>query len=277
MVAIRLENVSFRYPGAIAEALSRVNLEIPQGSFFALLGPNGAGKTTMLRLLCGRFVGFSGELKIADDFRGANGFLDPKSYGILLENPGAYPKLSIEEYVNYFGGFYGIGASDLRTRITALSKSLELPDLSTKLSALSLGNRQKVQLLRAMIHKPKLLILDEPVANLDPMSREAVWRLISEWRKQEGGTAIVCSHILAEMETEATDFAIIDRGTVLKQGRVSELACDQKTFMLELSENLTAEQIRNVLEGAGIVNVRIKQSKSSLSELYHNTVQRSQD
>lgn len=273
MTAICLENVSFRYPGATAEALSQVNLEIPEGSFFALLGPNGAGKTTLLRLLCGRFASFSGLLKIADSLRSENGFLNPKSFGILLENPGVYPKLSIEEYVNYFAGFYGLGAAEIHERVVTLSKSLDLPDLATKLSALSLGNRQKVQLLRAMVHKPKLLILDEPVANLDPMSREAVWHLISEWRKQEGGTAIVCSHILAEMETEATDFAIIDRGTVLKQGRVSDLSCDTNAFQLELPQGMTENQIRAALEKAGLTGIQIKQSKSSLSDLYRITVQ----
>ncbi|SHK35534.1 ABC transporter ATP-binding protein [Fibrobacter sp. UWEL] len=271
MTAIKLENISYKYPKATKEALSLVNLEIPEGSFFALLGPNGAGKTTMLRLLCGRFGAFSGELKIDEKLRGPNGFLDPKSYGILLENPGTYPKLSIEEYVNYFAGFYGVSTS--RERMSALSQKLELPDLSTRLSALSLGNRQKVQILRAMIHNPKLLILDEPVANLDPVSRETVWNLISDWRKQEGGTAIVCSHILAEMESEATDFAIINRGAVLKQGRVSELACDKKSFQLELPQNMTEEQIRTALEKAGLSGIQIKQSKTSLSDLYRNTVQ----
>lgn len=270
MTAIKLDKVSFRYPGVSKWALSEVSLEIPQGSFYALLGPNGAGKTTMLRLLCGRFVGFSGELKIADDFRGTNGFLDPKSYGILLENPGAYPKLSIEEYVNYFGGFYGIGASDLRTRITALSKSLELPDLSTRLSDLSLGNRQKVQLLRAMIHKPKLLILDEPVANLDPMSREMVWRLISDWRKQDGGTAIVCSHILAEMETEASHYAIIDKGAVLKSGAVA--AVDNCSVQLDFSSGVSLERVKEALANAGLSDVKMKMTKTCLSELYRNTV-----
>ena len=72
----RIDNVSFRYPKSVADALSGVSLEIPRGSFFALLGPNGAGKTTLLRLLCGRFAKFSGTIDLADDVRGSNGFLD---------------------------------------------------------------------------------------------------------------------------------------------------------------------------------------------------------
>lgn len=284
MTAIKLENVSFRYPDSAAEALSEVNLEIPQGSFFAMLGPNGAGKTTLLRLLCGRFAGFEGSLKIADEFRGENGFLNPKVYGVLLENPGVYPRLSIEEYVNYFAGFYGCAAgsvastaaSDVRERAETLAKALELPALSTRLSALSLGNRQKVQILRAMVHNPKLLILDEPVANLDPMSRETVWRLIAEWRKQEGGTAIVCSHILAEMEQEATDFAIIDHGRVLKTGPVAAAVgggtLSGTNFELKLENDVTAEQIQQALAAAGINNASVQTAHKTLSDLYRGTI-----
>ncbi|MCQ2102008.1 MAG: ABC transporter ATP-binding protein [Fibrobacter sp.] len=276
MNAIQLDKVSFRYPVSSNWALSDVTLSIPEGSFFALLGPNGAGKTTMLRLLCGRFAAFTGSVEIAESLCGANGFLDPRFYGILLENPGVYPKLSIEEYVNYFAGFFGLDGSVIRERMAALSKSLELPALSTKMSALSLGNRQKVQILRAMIHRPKLLILDEPVANLDPAARESVWRLIADWRKQDGGTAIVCSHILAEMEQEATDFAIINRGCVLRAGAVSENLSNgsrnNKHFDLSFDQDVSEDQIRLALESAGLSNAIVKSRNSTLSDLYRETV-----
>jgi len=276
----KIENVSFRYPKSDADALSGVSLEIPRGSFFALLGPNGAGKTTLLRLLCGRFAKFSGTIELADDVRGSNAFLDPVACGILLENPGIYPKLSINEYVDYFVGFYAAciptwNEAEARERIERIAKSLELPPLDTRMGKLSLGNRQKVQLLRAMAPAPKLLILDEPVANLDPMSRETVWKLIADWRKQEGGTAIVCSHILAEMEEEATDFAIIDRGRVLKSGRVADIAADSTTFKVEVRGNTpaqaTLEQVRAALKNAGI-EADVTTAQASLSRLYRETV-----
>ncbi len=291
----KIENVSFRYPKSGVDALSGVSLEIPRGSFFALLGPNGAGKTTLLRLLCGRFAKFSGTIVLADDVRGTNAFLDPIACGILLENPGVYPKLSINEYVDYFVGFYAAripmwNTTEARERIARIAKSLELPPLDTRMGKLSLGNRQKVQLLRAMAPAPKLLILDEPVANLDPMSREAVWKLIADWRKQEGGTAIVCSHILAEMEEEATDFAIIDRGHVLKSGRVADLASETATFKVEVRgnnpasttpegntpannslENLTPERIRAALAAAGI-DASVNRAGTGLATLYKKTV-----
>ena len=274
MFAIKACDISFTYPGAQAKALASVNLEIPEGSFFALLGPNGAGKTTLLRLLCGRFSKFSGSLEIADGLRGKNGFLDPCACGILLENPGVYPKLSIAEYVDYFVGFHAArnpewNESAARERIKLLSQKLELPDSATRMGKLSLGNRQKVQLLRAMAPSPKLLILDEPVANLDPMARETVWSLLADWRKNEGGTAIVCSHILAEMEEEATDYAIIDRGQLLKSGRVADLAGESATFKVDSAASL--EQIRAALAAAGI-NANITPAASNLANVYRETV-----
>ena len=273
---IALDVVMFRYPKSETDALSGVSLEIPQGSFFALLGPNGAGKTTLLRLLCGRFSRFSGTLNVSVDVRGENGFLDPLACGILLENPGIYPKLSIAEYIDYFVGFYAARSVSwneavVRERIASLAKKLDLPSLETRMSALSLGNRQKVQLLRAMAPKPRLLILDEPVANLDPVSRETVWSLLADWRKEEGGTAIVCSHILAEMEEEATDFAIIDRGLVLKSGRVADLADDAKSFKVETAAGVTLDQVRAALKNAGI-DAAVTPASASLSKLYREIV-----
>lgn len=273
---VKIENVSFRYPKSAADALSGVTLEIPRGSFFALLGPNGAGKTTLLRLLCGRFAKFSGQVSLAEDVRGQNGFLNPLACGILLENPGIYQKLSINEYVDYFVGFYAAriptwNETEARERIARIAKSLELPSLDTRMGKLSLGNRQKVQLLRAMAPAPRLLILDEPVANLDPMSREAVWALLSDWRKQEGGTAIVCSHILAEMEEEASDFAIIDRGRVLKSGDVAGLAGESAAFKVETPAGVTPEQVREALKNAGI-DAEVSSAQASLSKLYRETV-----
>lgn len=273
---LRTEKVTFRYPKSDVDALSDVSLGIPCGSFFALLGPNGAGKTTLLRLLCGRFAAFSGSIEIAEDVRGPKNFLDPLACGILLENPGIYPKLSIAEYVDYFVGFYAAripawNERVARERIAELARKLEIPALDTRMSALSLGNRQKVQLLRAMAPSPRLLILDEPVANLDPISRETVWALLADWRKQEGGTAIVCSHILAEMEEEATDFAIIDCGHVLKSGRVADIAAGSAAFKVDVPADVTLEQVRDALATAGI-KADVNSAQASLSKLYRETV-----
>ena len=278
---VQLEKVSFRYPKSKSDALSQVSLEIPQGSFFALLGPNGAGKTTLLRLLCGRMRRFEGSLKIDDEMRNEAGFLDSKKYGVLLENPGIYPKLTIEEYLHFFTGFYGLGegawleGGSVYNRCMSFAERLDLPPLDTHMDALSLGNRQKVQIIRALLHNPKLLILDEPVANLDPKSRETVWKLLDEWRKENHGTAIVCSHVLAEMDEWATDYAIIDRGQVLKSDKNPGLgnASVATHFELTFESAVAREQLECALKNAGIVPSQINAKGKSLADIYRSIFQ----
>lgn len=274
---IELDSVTFRYPKSTADALSNISLNIPQGSFFALIGPNGAGKTTLLRLLCGRLGAFKGSVKIDESLRNSAGFLNAEKYGVLLENPGVYPKLSIKEYLQYFTGFYGFGAEEWREngamleRCKSFVERLKLPPLEKRLETLSLGNRQKVQIVRALLHSPKLLILDEPVANLDPISRDSVWQLLDEWRKEECGTAIVCSHVLAEMDQWATDYAIIDCGRVLKSGRVADVGADTPSFKINAA-GATLEQIRAALAAAGI-SADVNIEHTSLSKLYRSIIQ----
>ncbi len=278
---VQLEKVSFRYPKSKSDALFQVSLEIPQGSFFALLGPNGAGKTTLLRLLCGRMRHFEGSIKIDKELRNDAGFLDSKKYGVLLENPGIYPKLTIEEYLHFFTGFYGLGegawleGGSVYNRCMSFAERLDLPPLDTRMDALSLGNRQKVQIVRALLHNPKLLILDEPVANLDPKSRETVWKLLDEWRKENHGTAIVCSHVLAEMDEWATDYAIIDRGQVLESEKNPGLgnASVATHFELTFESAVAREQLECALKNAGIVPSQINAKGKSLADIYRSIVQ----
>jgi len=278
---VQLEKVSFCYPKSKSDALFQVSLEIPQGSFFALLGPNGAGKTTLLRLLCGRMRHFEGSIKIDKELRNDAGFLDSKKYGVLLENPGIYPKLTIEEYLHFFTGFYGLGegawleGGSVYNRCMSFAERLDLPPLDTRMDALSLGNRQKVQIVRALLHNPTLLILDEPVANLDPKSRETVWKLLDEWRKENHGTAIVCSHVLAEMDEWATDYAIIDRGQVLESEKNPGLgnASVATHFELTFESAVAREQLECALKNAGIVPSQINAKGKSLADIYRSIVQ----
>ena len=278
---IELDSVTFRYPKSTSEALSNLSLRIPQGSLFALIGPNGAGKTTMLRLLCGRMRRFEGSIQIDESIKNSKGFLDSRKYGVLLENPGVYSKLTIVEYLKFFTHFYDLGegawleGGSVYKRCMKFSERLKLPPLDTRMDALSLGNRQKVQIVRAMLHNPILLILDEPVANLDPISRESVWKLLDEWRRETCGTAIVCSHVLAEMDKWATDYAIIARGQVLKSGKnpgVGEPVTSASHFELLFANPVAREQIENALKNAGLAPSQITAKGQSLAEIYRTVI-----
>ena len=103
------------------------------------------------------------------------------------------------------------------------------------------------------------------------MSRETVWALLADWRKNEGGTAIVCSHILAEMEEEATDYAIIDRGQLLKNGRVADIAANASAFKIDAPAGVTLEQIHDALAAAAI-SADVTLAQASLSKVYKETV-----
>ena len=282
---IELDSVTFRYPKSTSEALSNLSLRIPQGSLVALIGPNGAGKTTLLRLLCGRMRRFEGTVKIAPEIANKAGFLNPKTYGVLLENPGVYSKLTIEEYLKFFTGFYNLGdgawleGGSVHKRCMKFSERLNLPSLESRMDSLSLGNRQKVQIVRALLHNPKLLILDEPVANLDPISRESVWKLLDEWRRDTCGTAIVSSHVLAEMDKWATDYAIIAHGQVLKSGKnpgVGEPVTSASHFELLFANPVAREQIENALKTAGLAPSQITPKGESLADIYVAAMSREQ-
>lgn len=238
MPGISLEAVSFRYPKAKALALSDVTLEIPEGSFFALLGPNGAGKTTLLRILCGRLLPTSGKVVCE------GGAAD---FGVLLENPGAYDRLSVFEYLEFFGALYGV--KQARARAADLLGAFDFSEGGeARVGTLSLGNRQKLQMARALLHRPRTLLLDEPASNMDPVSRAELWRALLAWMKQEGGTLLVCSHILSELETLATHFAVLKRGEVFRTGKVPQTA-GEAFLGVPLAEALRARQ---VLGAAGI-------------------------
>ena len=275
---LSIQDLSFKYPKSKSFALKGVSLQVDEGSFFALLGPNGAGKTTLMRLLCGRLPGYTGTLDVALAYRNEKGFLDSRVYGVLLENPGIYQRLTVSEYLCYFAGFYGVVRDEALDRSNDVLKKIGGPALDMKLSQLSLGNKQKLQLVRALVHRPKVLILDEPVANLDPESREMVWNYIGSWRREMGGTAIVCSHILAEMDAEATDYAIIDKGVMLRSGSLQRnqaaSVADAMRYEVELSKPADVETLRKTLSMAGIPVSKLNARGESLADIYRETVSR---
>lgn len=264
----RFADLSYSYPGSSSGALEHVDLAVNPGETFALLGPNGAGKTTLLRILCGRLSANSGTLRISENFRRGNA-LDLSKCGILLENPGVYPKLSIGEYLKFFADFYS--TKNVSERIRSLANRLELPDVSTPMGKLSLGTRQKVQVARALVHSPGLLLLDEPVANLDPSAREAVWEILGEWKKNFGGTLVVCSHVLSEMERFATSFAILYKGRVLLSESVGNLRTNEFTVDVRIPDGVSPESLKTGFPPTAQI-LSVSPKRLSLEAVYRDSI-----
>lgn len=275
--SVQIEKVSYCYTGSSIQALTDCSFVIPQGSLYAVLGPNGAGKTTLLRILASKYQPTSGQVSFPFDWVNSLGQIHPLYYGILIENPGVYRRLTAREYLRFFGSFYSI--LDLESRMVQDCQRLGLADLDCHLDKLSLGNRQKVQIVRALLHRPRLALLDEPVSNLDPMSRETVWQWLRELTTQEGITVVVCSHVLDEISKVCDSAAIIKQGHVLMAGALSDLLAQhthsiqvdimgwspqQQIVVLESlkalqPEHLVPERVRRLVEqGAQITEVKVE-------------------
>lgn len=268
-IAFQFTDISYAYPGSTARAVDGVNLSVTEGETFALLGPNGSGKTTLLRILCGRISPESGEISVGCDFQNSAGGLDLSKCGVLLENPGVYPRLSIAEYLAFFAGFYGVRNVD--SEIRTLAQRLELPPVSASMGNLSQGTRQKVQIARALLHRPRLLLLDEPVANLDPNARDAVWALLADWKRECGGTLLVSSHILSEMESVATSFAILYTGKVLLSQKISALLTDECVLHVRLPKGFSAAEALSGIP-AGTEVLKAETGRKSLDSVYRDVV-----
>jgi len=168
-------------------------------------------------------------------------------YGLLIENPGVYKRLSVREYLKFFGGFYNI--ANLDSRIDQDCAELGLDALDLPLDKLSLGNRQKVQLVRTLLHRPRLALLDEPVSNLDPLSRERVWNWLRHLNQNEGITAVVCSHVLGEIAGICSHVGLLKQGRFLINGTLGQvLASRPEPLQVEclLAQPLAPSDLRQL-------------------------------
>ncbi|MGL1904457.1 MAG: ABC transporter ATP-binding protein, partial [Fibrobacterales bacterium] len=209
---IQFHNIDYRYSKSSDPALNDCSLFIPKGSIFGLVGPNGAGKTTLLRHITGVLQSQAGNLDIDSSFLTKDGAINKEELSILLENPGVYKRLTIEEYLTFFGQFYNIDG--LSNNIHEVASLLDINDLTAKMGDLSLGNVQKVHIARCFIKPYGCILLDEPTSNLDPIAKERVWDLINRFNKDHGSTIIVCTHQLHELETHCTHFGFIKQGHI---------------------------------------------------------------
>lgn len=204
-------------------AVEDVCLNVAEGEVLALLGPNGAGKTTTVRMLGSILKPTRGHARIA----GFDTVQDAKSVreviGLLTEFPGLYQRMKGLDYLTFFGELQGMPANIIRSRSEALLRRFELWDAHNKqVGKYSKGMKQKLSLVRAMLHDPQVLFLDEPTSAMDPHSAKLVRDAIANLR-HERRTVVLCTHNLAEAEQLADRIAIVRRGQIIAQGTPGEL------------------------------------------------------
>ena len=204
-------------------AVYDLSLDVPGGQLLALLGPNGAGKTTTVRMLGAILRPTSGEARInghdvvheADKVR--------HNIGMLTEQPGLYLRMSGLEYLLFYGRLYGLGDAEIKRRSLAMFERFDMAgQADRRLGHYSKGMRQKVGLIRALLHNPSVLLLDEPTSAMDPHSAKLVRDTILELRDDKR-TIILCTHNLSEAELLADSIAIIKKGTIVAQGSTAVL------------------------------------------------------
>lgn len=204
-------------------AVAGVNLSVSGGELLALLGPNGAGKTTTVRVLASLLRPTTGSAWVA----GWNVVEHPtqvrRQLGLLTEQPGVYLRMTAIDYLEFFGQLHGMEDSAIRARALGLMAQLDMAGAAgRRIGEYSKGMRQKLAIIRAMLHNPPVLMLDEPTAAMDPLSARLVRDTIRQSR-DDRRTILICTHNLAEAEALADRIAIIRRGRIIAEGTLAEL------------------------------------------------------
>lgn len=240
---LRTENLSKSYDSKIA--VHDLNLNLAPGEIYGFLGPNGAGKTTTIRLLLGLLKPTEGRVFLFDEPITDDIIALKRRIGVVAEEPPPANRMTAWELVRFFADLNHVKQPE--ARMEKLFNALDLWDARHALaSAYSRGMRQKLSLIRALIHTPDLLILDEPVSGLDPFGIRQVRAVIDEHR-EEGGAVLISSHILSEVERSANRIGILHQGRLLVEDSINGIRSrigDTNVLhieLLEIPESLPAQ------------------------------------
>ena len=205
------------------KAVDGLSFKIKEGELFAFLGTNGAGKSTTINIMCGQLKKDSGVVIIDGENIDNGSDKIKRELGVVFQSSVLDMPLSVYENLKSRAALYGIVGEEFKNRLSDLSKILEFSDLLNRnVGKLSGGQRRRIDIARALIHRPKILILDEPTTGLDPQTRKLIWNVISSLRKSEGMTVLLTTHYMEEA-AEADYVVIIDNGRLAAEGTPLEL------------------------------------------------------
>lgn len=221
---ITFENISKKYKDV--DALNRISFEIKKGEIFGYIGPNGAGKTTTIKIIVGLIKDFGGAYSFKNIAMPENITQVYRMLGYLPQGVSFQEWRTVDQALTTFGKLSGLNKDELEQQIESLLSLFDLFDVRyKKISKLSGGMIQKVGLIQALLHNPKLLVLDEPLSGLDPASRYEVKSIIKELSNQ-GTTVFFSSHVLSDVQDIADRIAILKKGHILKIGSIDELKAE---------------------------------------------------
>jgi ABC-2 type transport system ATP-binding protein len=216
-----LQQVNKTYGDRVA--LQDVSLSVKEGSCFGLLGPNGAGKSTMMKLITGIITPNAGTLEVLGLNTKKNTQVIQKQIGYVPQSITLYEELTATDNLIFFGELVGVRGVELQQRITDVLERTGLSDRAKdEVRTFSGGMKRRINIAAALLHKPKLLILDEPTVGIDPQSRNLIFELIRSLNKQ-GMTIVYSTHYMEEVETLCDEIAIIDHGNVIAKGDLQDL------------------------------------------------------
>ena len=245
---LQLDGVTKRYGDHLA--VDNVSFDVPQGAVYGLLGPNGAGKSTTIRMIMRIISMDSGEIlldgaPVDDDRR--------RLIGYLPEERGLYRKMKVLEHLVYLGTIRGVSPGEAKKRATAWLERLGLGDWAThKVEDLSKGMQQKVQFIGTVLHRPRLLILDEPFSGLDPINTRELKDLMKAM-KDDGVTVVLSTHVLPQVDELCTHICLINRAREILEGPLSAIRSDYGGNVWRIHTDLGSEAVNEL---AGVVATR---------------------
>ena len=269
MNAVEIENIHKSFPGHWGKggvyAVKGVSLSIPQGTVYGLIGPNGSGKSTIMKALVGLLSPDEGSCRVFG--QPATAASNRKEIGFLPENPYFYKFLTGEETVRFYGRLCGLRGKELRTRTAEM---LELAGLTEaahrRLGGYSKGMLQRVGLAQALVQRPRLLVLDEPTAGVDPIGSRAIRDIILKL-KEQGMTVFLCSHLLEQVQEICDNVGILYQGCMIAAGSMESITRDLSTTEV-LLRNPSAELLAQLRALAGDAWLAASPARNSLESVF---------
>lgn len=205
------------------KAVNDISFKVKEGEFFAFLGVNGAGKSTTISIMCGQLSKDSGKVIINGHDLDKDIDSIRSDIGVVFQNSALDKTLSVKDNLKYRAGLYGITGKRFIDKLNELSKLFDLDEiLNRTFSKLSGGQKRRVDIARALVHDPKILILDEPTTGLDPQTRKLVWNVIHKLRKENNLTIFLTTHYMEEV-SDADYIVVLDAGNIVAEGTPMEL------------------------------------------------------